>query len=171
MEKVVSINSGDLLYRARPPNWSSLPDPDNLLSWLLSTKQLSILRLGWSCLKTMFCGTQPWMFLWRKLSRPKGLRGCWTIGIMVGAKVLPDELGPVAATWLVVAKRSSSLLLLRLFSWSWLMLIWMARNLLSIELGESGTFDPWQPLRLAFSNCCWCWERLAESLLLSLGSR
>ena len=30
MEKVVSINSGDLLYRARPPNWSSLPDPDNL---------------------------------------------------------------------------------------------------------------------------------------------
>ena len=31
MEKVVSINSGDLLYRARPPNWSSFPDPaDNL---------------------------------------------------------------------------------------------------------------------------------------------
>jgi len=154
MEKVVSINSGDLLYRARPPNWSSFPDPaDNLLSWLLSTKQLSMLRLGWSCRKTRFCGTQP-MFLWRKLSRPKGLRGCWTIGIMEGAKVLP----PDEPSWMLVAKRSSSLLLLWLFSWSWLMLIWMARNLLSIELGESGTFDPWHGLRLpwlAFSNCWW----------------
>ena len=31
MEKVVSINSGDLLYRAMlRPNCSSLPEPDNL---------------------------------------------------------------------------------------------------------------------------------------------
>lgn len=165
MEKVVSISSGDLLYRELlRPNWSSFPDPDNLRSWLLRTKQLSMLRLGlwccWSARKTRFCGTQPetiWFLWWRKLSRPKDtpLRvGCWTMGVRVFPKAWP---------WPVPAKRSSWSWFL-LFSWSWLILIWMARNLLSMELGESGTWDPWRE----FSH--WCCERLAESLLLSLGS-
>ena len=62
-----------------------------LLNWLLSTKQLSILRFGGWCnkllspRKTMFWGIQP-KFLWRKLSRPCGndllIGCCWIIGII-----------------------------------------------------------------------------------------
>ena len=62
-----------------------------LLNWLLSTKQLSILRFGGWCnkllspRKTMFWGIQP-KFLWRKLSRPCGkdllIGCCWMIGII-----------------------------------------------------------------------------------------
>ena len=93
---------------------------------------LPILRLGAICAaesprKTKFCGTQP-RFRWRKLSRPiEGLRGCVIIGIIgcvasCPPKVIGGELP--RRSW-------SSLLLLMvlLLSWSWLMLIWIARNL------------------------------------------
>ena len=77
------IRSGEILDRTR---WNAL----YLLNWLLSTKQLSILRFGGCCMsprKTKFCGTQP-RFRWRKLSRPRGLRGWWTIG-MIGIALWP----------------------------------------------------------------------------------
>ena len=45
MEKVVSISSGDLLYRELlRPNWSSFPDPDNLKNDHQFTKLLLPLK-------------------------------------------------------------------------------------------------------------------------------
>ena len=132
-----------------------------LRSWLLRTKQLSMLRLGlwccWSARKTRFCGTQPetiWFLWWRKLSRPKDtpLRvGCWTMGVRVFPKAWP---------WPVPAKRSSWSWFL-LFSWSWLILIWMARN-----LKEKAHKIIVQNILILDKCTCyrWNWERVAHEI-------
>ena len=59
MEKVVSISSGDLLYRELlRPNWSSFPDPDNLKNdyqFITVFSDILLLRFLCSQQRKLFC--------------------------------------------------------------------------------------------------------------------
>ena len=61
MEKVVSISSGDLLYRELlRPNWSSFPDPDNLKNDHQFTKLLLPLKK----MKKIFLLVKIYLLFW-----------------------------------------------------------------------------------------------------------